>query len=254
MNRPLAVALVAALAVPALSRAEPRAATPAHGTAPAPPHGAAPAAGHAAAPAGHATKPGPTADKALAMLKKGNARFVAGAMTHPDQGRARLKALAAGQQPFATILSCSDSRVPPEVIFDQGLGDLFVVRVAGNVADPVNLGSVEYAAEHLGVPVVVVLGHHKCGAVKATSEAVEAGAKVEGNLGAIVGEISPAVEEARKSPGKEGLVNDAAHANVKRTAAAMLERSPPLRKLVEEGRIKIVGAVYDLDTGVIEWL
>ena len=165
-----------------------------------------------------------------------------------------MKALAGGQKPFATIIGCSDSRVAPELVFDQGLGDLFVVRVAGNVADPVDLGSVEYAAEHLGVPAIVVLGHHGCGAVKATAEAVAKGEKVEGNLGAIVGEIAPAVDAARKAPGKEGLLNDAAHANARRTAAALVERSAVVKKLVEEGKVKIAVAIYDVETGTIEWL
>ncbi|HET9551987.1 MAG TPA: carbonic anhydrase [Anaeromyxobacteraceae bacterium] len=196
----------------------------------------------------------PTPDQAIGLLKEGSGRFASGAPRHPDQGLARVKELAAGQAPFATVLSCSDSRVPPELVFDQGLGDLFVVRVAGNVADPVDLGSVEYAAEHLGVPAIVVLGHHQCGAVKATAEAVAAGAKVEGNLGAIVREIAPAVETARKDPGAEGLLNDAAHANAKRTAAALVERSPVIKKLVDEGKVKIVVAVYDLGTGTVEWL
>ena len=202
---------------------------------------------------GHPEAKGPTADQAIKELKDGNARFVAGKPRHPDQALKRVKDLAGGQRPFATILGCSDSRVPPELVFDQGFGDLFVIRVAGNVADPVNLGSVEYAAEHLGVPVVVVLGHHRCGAVQATAEAVAKGAKVEGNLGAIVSEIAPAVNEARKAPGKEGLEHDAVHANARRTAAAILERSPVLKELVEHGKVKIVTAVYDLASGGVEW-
>ena len=200
------------------------------------------------------TKAGPTADQAIQSLKDGNARFVAGKARHPDQSLARVKELSGGQTPFATILGCSDSRVPPELLFDQGFGDLFIVRVAGNVADPIDLGSVEYAAEHLGVPAIVVLGHHKCGAVKAAAEAAEKGVAVPGNIGAIVSEIAPAVDAARKAPGKEGLVNDAVHLNAKRTAAALVERSPIVKELVEHGRLKIVTAVYDLDTGTIEWL
>jgi carbonic anhydrase len=140
--------------------------------------------------------------------------------------------------------------VPPELVFDEGLGDLFVVRVAGNVADPVNVGSVEYAAEHLGVPLVVVLGHHSCGAVKATAEA---NGKAEGNIGAIVAEIAPAVDAARKAPGKEGLVNDAVHANAKRTAAALTERSAVLKHLVAEGKLRIAVGVYDLESGKVEF-
>lgn len=199
---------------------------------------------HGASPAG------PAPEVVLKQLKAGNARFAAGKATHPDGSAARRKELTKGQHPKAVILSCSDSRVPPELVFDEGLGDLFVVRVAGNVADPVNLGSVEYAAEHLGTGVVVVLGHHACGAVKATAES---GGKAEGNIGAIVAEIAPAVEQAKASPGKEGLLDDAAHANARRAAAALTERSPVLAKLVEEKKLVIKTAVYDLASGVVEF-
>jgi carbonic anhydrase len=205
---------------------------------------AAVSASDAAAPAA------PSPQLVLKQLQDGNARFVAGKPLHPDGSVARRRDLAKGQRPKAIVLGCSDSRVPPELVFDEGLGDLFVVRVAGNVADPVNLGSVEYAAEHLGSPVVVVLGHHACGAVKATAES---GGKAEGNLGAIVAEIAPAVEQAKAAAGKDGLLHDAAHANARRAARAMTERSPVLAKLVEEGRLKIAVAVYDLDSGKVEF-
>jgi carbonic anhydrase len=193
---------------------------------------------------------GPTAEQALQKLKEGHARFLAGTMRHPDEGAKRLKALAAGQRPFATILGCADSRVPPELLFDEGFGDLFVVRVAGNVSEPATLGSIEYAGEHLGVPLVVVLGHHKCGAVKATAEAA---GPVEGNIGKVVDELRPAVAEAKAHPGKRGLVDDAVHANVAIVARQLVDESPVMRKLVEEGKVKIVTAVYDLDTHTVEW-
>lgn len=198
----------------------------------------------------HAAPAHANPDAVLKDLAAGNARFVAGKPRHPDESRARRAALTKGQQPKAAILGCADSRVPPELVFDEGLGDLFVVRVAGNVADPVDLGSLEYAAEHLGVSVVVVLGHHSCGAVKATADA---GGKADGNIGAIVAEIAPAIEQAKASPGREGLLDDAAHVNARRTAAALVERSPVLKKLVEEHRVKIVSAVYDLETGRVEF-
>jgi len=134
-------------------------------------------------------KAGITADEALKMLLDGNVRFVQGKQESKKLGDDRRKELAKGQNPIAIILSCSDSRVPPEHIFNQGLGDIFVVRVAGNVADPIELGSIEYGAEHLNVPLVVVLGHKFCGAVKATV----AGGKPEGNIEAIVKKINPAV-------------------------------------------------------------
>ncbi|MGB8932168.1 MAG: carbonic anhydrase [Anaeromyxobacteraceae bacterium] len=198
----------------------------------------------------HAAPAAPNPDVVLKQLKAGNARFAAGKSTHPDGSAARRRGLTKGQNPKAVILGCSDSRVPPELIFDEGLGDLFVVRVAGNVADPIDIGSVEYAAEHLGTGVVVVLGHHSCGAVKATAES---GGKAEGNIGAIVAEIAPAVEQAKASPGKEGLLDDASHANARRAAAALTARSPVLAKLVEEGKLKIAVAVYDLDSGKVEF-
>lgn len=198
----------------------------------------------------HAAPAGPSPDAAVATLQAGNARFAAGKPKHPHASPARRAEIAKGQHPKAAILGCADSRVPPELIFDEGLGDLFVVRVAGNVADAVDVGSLEYAVEHLGVGLVVVLGHHACGAVKATADA---GGEAEGNIGAIVREIAPAVNQAKASPGKEGLVNDAVHLNASRTAAALRERSPMLKKALDEKKLKIVPAVYDLETGRVEW-
>ncbi len=191
-----------------------------------------------------------TADEALSELKEGNARFVGGKHESPNLTMERVKEVVAGQHPEAIVLACSDSRVPPELIFDEGIGDLFVVRVAGNVSEPASLGSIEYAAEHLGVPLVVVLGHHRCGAVKATAEAKGA---VPGNIGTLVKEIAPAVAEARKHPGKEGLVDDAVHANVALVARQLTTESKVMAHLVHEGKVKIVTAVYDLETGGIEW-
>jgi len=191
-----------------------------------------------------------TAEEALEELKEGNARFIAGMVKSPNLTVQRVKETASGQKPEAIILGCSDSRVPPEVIFDEGIGDLFVVRVAGNVSEPASLGSIEYAAEHLGVPLVVVLGHHRCGAVKATADAK---GKVEGNVGALVKEIQPAVAAARKHPGQEGLVDDAVHANAELVAKQLLTESKVMQHLVHQGKVKIVTAVYDLETGAIEW-
>lgn len=189
-------------------------------------------------------------DKVLAELQHGNARFVKGAALHPHETRARRGELARGQHPGAAILGCADSRVPPEVVFDEGLGDLFVVRLAGNVAGPLDVGSLEYAVEHLGVSLVVVLGHHSCGAVKAT---VDSGGHAEGNIGEIVKAIAPAVEEARAHPGKEGLVDDAVHANARRTAAELTEKSPILEEAVKKGHLKIVVGVYDLASGKVDF-
>ena len=195
-------------------------------------------------------KPATTAAEALAELKAGNTRFVKGKAARHNQSMTRVKEVVAGQKPEAVILGCADSRVPPEVIFDEGIGDLFVVRVAGNVAEPATTGSIEYAAEHLRVPLIVVLGHRNCGAVKATAEAHGA---PEGNLGEMVKELEPAVAAARATPGKLGLVNDAVHANVKLVAGQLVSESKVLEHLVHEGKVKIVTAIYDLETGKVEW-
>jgi carbonic anhydrase len=191
-----------------------------------------------------------TAEEALAELKAGNERFARGKAAHHNQSMARVREVVASQKPEAIILGCADSRVPPEVIFDEGIGDLFVVRVAGNVSEPATTGSIEYAAEHLHVPLIVVLGHHNCGAVKASAEAH---GPVEGNLGEIVKELQPAVAAAKANPGKLGLVNDAVHANARLVAGQLVSESKVLEHLVHEGKVKIVTAIYDLDTGKVWW-
>lgn len=192
---------------------------------------------------------GITPDEALKKLMEGNARFMKDDKEYINWGDVRRKELAKGQNPFAVILSCSDSRVPPEHVFDQELGDIFVVRVAGNVADPIELGSVEYAAEHLNVPLVMVMGHRSCGAVKATV----AGGKPEGNIAAIVKKITPAVNSAKKrAKDKEAVLDAAIEDNAKLTAKTLTEKSEILRHLVESGKVKIVSGVYDLHTGKVD--
>jgi carbonic anhydrase len=193
---------------------------------------------------------GVTADEALQKLLDGNKRYVESKMNAcgESNGAAREK-LSKSQKPYAIILSCSDSRVPPEIIFDKGLGEIFVVRVAGNVPDPVVLGSIEYAAEHLGSLLVMVLGHERCGAVTA---AVDAKGKPEGNIGAIIKNISPAVKQAKKEyqgKDKAELVETAINDNVKLVAANIVKQSPVMKKLVGEAKVKIVAAKYDLDDG-----
>ncbi len=200
--------------------------------------------------AGEGTGIGP--DRALQKLMDGNRRFVENRLTLPktSDGPAREK-LVKGQSPYAIVLSCSDSRVPPEIVFDLGLGEIFVVRVAGNVPDPLVLGSIEYGAEHLKAPLVVVLGHTRCGAVTA---AVEAEGSPEGNIGAILREIAPSVAQARKeAPGKEkgDLVEAAVVGNATRVAAGLAGRSAVLHELAKEGKIRIVAAEYDLDSGKV---
>lgn len=176
-------------------------------------------------------------------------------MTLPESSDAeRRLALIGGQKPYAVILSCSDSRVPPEIIFDSGLGEIFVVRVAGNIPDPIVLGSIEYAAEHLDTPLIMVLGHERCGAVSAT---VSAGGKAEGNIGAIVEVLAPAVEQARREVGDKGksaVVEAAADINVRRVCDCLATRSEVLGGLVAAGKIKIVGARYDFEDGKVTLL
>jgi len=185
----------------------------------------------------------------IERLKAGNARFVKGKRSAVNFAKQR-EHLVAGQQPYAIILGCSDSRVSPELLFDESLGQLFIVRDAGNVADSVTLGSIEYAAEHLHVKLLVVLGHTSCGAVKATLE----GGEVTPNIGAIARRIAPAAAKA-KAKNLDGP--ETAHAasiqNVYDQIAACSEQSPVLRELVDNSALKIVGAIYNLETGVVEF-
>lgn len=187
-------------------------------------------------------------DAALARLKAGNTRFVSGNLAHPHQSPGRRSELKDGQHPFAIILGCSDSRTAPEVVFDQGLGDLFVVRSAGNVVDDVALGSIEYAAEHLGASLIVVLGHENCGAVKATLD----GGKLPGHLPAIAKAIRPAVKASANRPGD--ALDNAVLENARLEANRVAHSKPILRKLVEEGKVRVVPARYDLHTGRVVFL
>jgi len=198
---------------------------------------------------------GVTADEALQRLLDGNRRYVESKMKAcAETYTAARENLARTQNPYAIILSCSDSRVPPEIIFDKGLGEIFVVRVAGNVPDPIILGSIEYAAKHLGSPLVMVLGHQRCGAVIA---AVDAKGKPEGNIGAIVKTIAPAVKRAKREyKGKEKaeLVETAINDNVKLVVVNLTKQSSVLEDFVKEGKLKIVAAKYDLDDGKVTLL
>lgn len=209
------------------------------------------AASASASPAVYTRPPEITSPvEAGTLLKDGNARFLSGSILPKDLSQSRRDELARGQTPFAVIVTCSDSRVPPELIFDQALGDIFVVRVAGNVVDPVTLGSVEYAAEHLHAPLVVVMGHTKCGAVSAAVE----GGEAPGDIAAIVRRIKPAVALA-KAGGATGadLGVKSVLLNVElQTKAA--EHSKILEELVDKGKLGIVGAVYDIKSGEITWL
>jgi carbonic anhydrase len=197
----------------------------------------------------HAAAPGPSADAVLKELAAGNARYVAGKLTLGKGLASRRAEVVRGQHPKAIVLGCSDSRVPPELLFDQGIGDLFVVRVAGNVAATDTLGSVEYAADHLGAPLVIVLGHTGCGAVAAAC----AGGHVEGHVAAIVEEIRPAVERVKEAS-PEACAKAAVPENARLVAASLPKESPILAKLVADGKLRIVTGVYDLATGAVTLL
>ncbi|MDZ7963206.1 MAG: carbonic anhydrase [Aulosira sp. DedQUE10] len=182
---------------------------------------------------------------ALKILLEGNQRFVLGKRLNPHQSKLRLQETFAAQYPFAAILGCADSRVPAEIVFDQGLGDLFVVRVAGNVASVDAIGSLEYATSVLGAQLILVLGHAKCGAVHAAVE----GKALPGRIGVFVEEIKPAVEIARNKSGS--LEENTIIANVQYQSENLAERSTILGSLIKEGKLKIVGGHYDLATGKV---
>jgi carbonic anhydrase len=189
-----------------------------------------------------------TADQALNALMEGNARFVSGNVCHPNQNDESLAKAVSGQQPFAVVVSCSDSRVPPEILFDQGIGDVFVVRTAGEVMDNATIGTIEYAVEHLHVPLIVVLGHDDCGAVKA---AIEGGTQ-PGQIAYIVDAITPAVNAAKGMNGD--LLNNSINVNAQDVAAQLRSTSLILSEEAHAGTLQIVSARYHLDTGTVELL
>lgn len=190
--------------------------------------------------------------QALEMLKDGNERFVNGKSLHPYSDFESIKEVSEKQKPFVTINGCSDSRVPPELIFDQGLGDIFVVRNAGNVSDIDEVASIEYGAEHLGTNLIVVMGHTKCGAVTAVAK----GEHLEGNIPKLVDNIIPAVEKVKhfhKNEEYSKWLNEAILENVNQSIKDILIRSEMISKLVQNGKVIIVGAVYDIDTGKVNF-
>lgn len=193
-----------------------------------------------------------SAAQALALLKEGNERFVSAPSECFEEMAQRRQAIAAGQAPFAVIVACSDSRVPPELLFARGLGELFVIRDAGNTVDTVALGSIQYAVEHLGVPLIVVIGHRRCGAVQAAIAVVEENAVFPGAIGQMVEPIVPAVLKAKGASGE--LLENAVRENVRRTVLRLRSSTEPiLREPLESGRLKVVGARYDLDDGRVDW-
>ena len=187
-------------------------------------------------------------DQALARLIEGNQRFVTGHLAHPNENPDHRLALVKGQNPSVALLTCADSRIPPNIVFDQGLGDLFVIRVAGNIVDNVVLGSLEYAAVELQVPLIMVLGHTNCGAVQAAVK----GGNLPGHLPDITCAIHPAVESVKNEPGD--LLDNAIRANAKLVAEQLRNDDPTLSSRVESGQLKIVAAYYHLATGRIEVL
>jgi carbonic anhydrase len=194
-----------------------------------------------------------TPEESLRSLKQGNERFVNGrrVFRHLDQGQ--IARTAKAQAPYATILSCSDSRVPVEHLFDAGIGDLFVIRVAGNVCSDHEDGSIEYAVGHLKTPLVVVVGHTRCGAVTAVVEHAE----LEGKIPHLVEHIIPAFKSAQSAHtgcDRDGLIDVTARCNVHKAIADLLDASPDIRSRVASGAVKVVGAIYDLQTGRVEWL
>jgi carbonic anhydrase len=203
----------------------------------------------------------PTPVQGLELLLEGNRNFVKGSVSHLDKfsDPAVRKEVALGQHPYAIVLTCSDSRLAPEILFDKGLGEIFTVRVAGNVVAPHELGSIEYAIEHLGANLVVVLGHEKCGAVKSTYDAYPA--EVEGNIGSLVKDITPAVATVvGHNPKPTGAAEQATQVeecvveNIKLVSESLEAKSPIIKEFVETGKVRVVRAKYDLDDGIVKVL
>jgi len=194
-----------------------------------------------------------TADEALARLIEGNERFMRGEARFPTVQKEVLADLAKGQQPYATILGCSDSRVPPELVFDAGFGELFIVRVAGNVISAEIMGTLQYAGMHLHTPLFVVMGHRGCGAVSAALETKERGASQPSRIAFLLQTIYPALADIDFTLPPADLFDAAVEANVRWSMRQLLE-TPEARQRAKEGVMKLVGAVYDLETGRVRFL
>jgi carbonic anhydrase len=204
-----------------------------------------------------------SAEAALKQLLAGNQRFMAGQSINPDRGLDRIRSLVQTQAPVAVILGCADSRVPPELIFDRGLGSLFTIRVAGNIADDANLGSIEYAVESLNVKLVMVLGHERCGAVTAALNALTNGTHLPGHLEALTKAIEPAIAAHQESAGQSApamqqssgdLLDRAVRANIRAVVQTLSSSQPILAQRVAQKTLTIVGGYYDLDTGAVEMI
>jgi carbonic anhydrase len=189
----------------------------------------------------------PSTEEALKRLKEGNARFVADKLAKKDVGEKRRTELAKGQRPFAIILSCADSRVPPEIVFDQGLGDLFVLRVAGNISEPYVIGSIEYGVEVLKAPLIVVVGHESCGAVDAALKGVE----LQGDLAKLIKEVHIGKDLPKE---KAEALNAAIKNNALHQAGLLTKQSKVIKEMVDSKRVRIATGVYSLKTGEIGWV
>jgi len=194
-----------------------------------------------------------TGDKALARLKTGNARFVAGKARFPTVQKAVLAELAKGQRPYATIIGCSDSRVPPELVFDASFGELFIVRIAGNVISPEVMGSIQYAAVHLQTPLFVVMGHDGCGAVQAALAALHQGKRERARIVQLLDRILPGLAGIDPALPAEAQMRAAVEANVRWSMQQVLD-TPEAKARKAEGVLKLVGAVYELKTGKVRFL
>ena len=207
--------------------------------------------------AGHAFSAGDTtsvtADEALARLKAGNEKYLSAPQVCAADLSNQRERVAKVQTPWATVITCSDSRVPPELLFGGlGLGELFVARNAGNMVDTATMGTIEYGAEHLGVPLIVVLGHERCGAVAAACEVVTKRTKLPGSIGPMVDAIVPAAKAVRGKPGD--FVENAVRESAKRTAVKVATKSAIVSHLIKEKKVKVIAARYDLDDGRVEIL
>src|SRR5438094_1898182 len=202
-----------------------------------------------AADPAHSDQPSVAPAEAISKLKEGNGRYTSGNLQHPGQTTERRAELTKSQHPFAIILSCSDSRVPPEIVFDQGLGDLFIVRVAGNVIKDEGLGSIEYGVDILGARLIVVLGHQSCGAVDAAMKTVAAKGKAPGHIQSLVTAIKPVVDST-----PNGDLDTTIKANVKHVVDALRSSTPILKARVDSGDVQVVGGYYGLDTGAVTFL
>lgn len=195
------------------------------------------------------------AQQALQRLLEGNARYSSAHAIHPDQDMKRLHDIAAAQHPFATILGCSDSRVPPSLVFDQGLGDLFIVRVAGNITDDAVIASIEYSVMHLEVALVMVLGHTHCGAVGAALESLQHPEENIGHLASVLEPIIPLCREASQHcQGEPVSVEDVVRRNVLHVVKQLQDSRPILHSYLQQGKIAVIGAIYDVDSGHVQLL